>query len=116
MNTKELFAFNLRNMLYAKNKTQSELARATKTTPTTVSHWVNAEMMPRPAMIDKICAYLHCSTEDLLTDHTKTANTAPEDVIAEVILERPLLMQLFLMADKADDDAIYKAIKVLGEK
>ena len=116
MNTKEIFARNLRNLLYARNKTQSDLARGLKTTPTTVSHWVNAEMLPRSNMIDRICAYLHCTTEDLMIDHTKTVNVAPADVIADAILERPILMQLFVMADKADDDTIYKCIKLLGER
>ena len=116
MNTKEIFARNLRNLLYARNKTQSDLARGLKTTPTTVSHWVNAEMLPRSNMIDRICFYLNCTTEDLMIDHTKVANVAPSDVIANAILERPILMQLFVMADKADDDTIYKCIKLLGER
>lgn len=116
MNTKEIFAHNLRNMLYARNKTQSDLARGLKTTPTTVSHWVNAEMLPRSTMLDKICVYLHCTAEDLMTDHTKVVTLAPSDVIADAIVERPLLMQLFVMADKADDDTIYRCLKILGEK
>lgn len=112
----EIFAHNLKNMLEAKRKSQSDLARHLKVTPTTVSRWTNAEALPRSAMIDRICHYLVCSTEDLMTDHTKVATLAPSDVIADAILERPLLMQLFLMADKAEDEAIYRCIQILGEK
>ena len=112
----EIFAKNLGNMLMAKRKTQSDLARHLNVTPTTVSRWTNAESLPRSAMIDRICRYLICDPEDLMTDHSKQSAQAPADLIADAVVTRPLLMQLFLMADKADDDAIYKAIKVLGEK
>lgn len=111
-----IFAENLRQALYKKNKSQSDLARFLKVTPTTVSRWTAGEAMPRANMLDRICAYLLCTPEDLLTDHTQTASLFPEDVIAEAIVERPLLLQLFLMADKADDDAIRKCIKMLGER
>lgn len=116
MTSTEIFAHNLKNKLYARNKTQSDLARYLKVTPTTVSRWTSAEALPRSAMIDRICAYLVCDPEDLMTDHTKTVSLAPSDVIADAILERPLLMQLFVLADRADDDTLYKCLKVLGEK
>lgn len=112
----EIFATNLKNALYRRNKSQSDLARFLKVTPTTVSRWTKGEALPRANMIDRICNYLLCSTEDLMTDHTKTAEYAPQDVIADAIVERPLLMQLFIMADKADDDALLKCIQLLGER
>ena len=114
--TKEIFARNLKNMLEARRKNQSDLARFLKMTPTAVSRWTNAEVLPRPSTIDRICGYLVCSGEDLMTDHTKTVAYAPQDIIADAIVERPLLMQLFLMADKAGDDAILRCIQILGEK
>ena len=43
----EIFAYNLRNKLIARNKSQSDLARFLKVTPTTVSRWTNGEAMPR---------------------------------------------------------------------
>lgn len=116
MNSTEIFGTNLRNALYKRNKSQSDLARYLKVTPTTVSRWTNGEAMPRASMIDRICVYLGCTAEDLMTDHTKGATLMPEDVIADAIVERPLLMQLFLMADKADDDAIRKCLQILGER
>lgn len=112
----EIFAHNLKTLLEKKHKSQSDMARFLKVTPTTVSRWTNAESLPRSPMIDRICGFLVCDTEDLMTDHTKQANLFPEDIIAEAITERPLLMQLFIMADKADDDALYKCIELLGER
>ena len=114
--SKEIFGENLRNRLQLRNKSQSDLARFLKVTTTTVSRWTNAEALPRANMIDRICNYLGCATEDLMTDHTKVAEYAPQDIIADAIVERPLLMQLFIMADKADDDAIRKCIQILGER
>lgn len=112
MTTTELFASNLRNQLYAKNRTQSDLARALKTTPTTVSRWVNAEQMPRSAMIDKICAYLKCTSEDLMTDHTKVMDLAPEDVLAEELSERPRLFRLMFYASKMSDEDLDALIQI----
>ena len=112
----DIFAYNLKNILEKKRKSQSDLARHLNVTPTTVSRWANGEALPRANMIDRICQYLVCSTDDLMTDHTKVATMLPEDIIADAIVERPLLMQLFLMADKADDDAIYKCMQILGER
>ena len=112
----EIFAHNLKVLLEKKHKSQSDLARFLKVTPTTVSRWTNADALPRSPMIDRICGFLACTTEDLMVDRTRQANLLPEDVLAEAILERPLLMQLFVMADKADDDAIRKCIALLGER
>jgi transcriptional regulator with XRE-family HTH domain len=112
MTTTELFAHNLRNELFAKKRTQSDLARALKTSPTTVSRWVNAEQMPRSAMIDKICVYLHCTSEDLMTDHTKVVELAPEDVLAEEMNERPRLFRLMFIASKMSDEALDALIQI----
>ena len=112
----EIFAHNLKVQLEKKRRSQSDLARFLKVTPTTVSRWTNAEALPRSPMIDRICNYLGCTTEDLMVDHTKQANLLPEDVIAEAILDRPLLMQLFVMADKAEDSMIRRCIEILGER
>lgn len=112
----EIFAENLRNKLMLRRKSQSDLARFLNVTPTTVSRWTNGEALPRANMIDRICNYLLCSTEDLMTDHSKTVEYAPQDIIADAIVERPLLMQLFIMADKADDDLLLKCLQILGER
>lgn len=94
----EIFAENLRNMLIARNKKQADLARFTGATSATVTYWCNGQAMPRAKMIDKICLFLHCSVEDLTTDHSKPVEYAPEDIIAEQINENPRLMRLMLHA------------------
>jgi transcriptional regulator with XRE-family HTH domain len=112
MTTTELFASNLRNQLFAKKRTQSDLARALKTSPTTVSRWVNAEQMPRSATIDKICVYLHCTSEDLMADHSKPVQMLPEDVLAEEMNERPRLFRLMFIASKMSDENLDALIQI----
>lgn len=108
MNSKEIFGRNLRNKLDAKNRSQNDLARFLKVTPTAVSRWVNGEAMPRANMLDRICNYLGTTADDLLTDHTKVAILLPEDVIAEEIHNNPRLFQLFMVAVRAtDEDLVY---------
>lgn len=111
--TIEIFSANLRRLLEEKKKTQRQLARYIPTTEGTVSRWVNAEAMPRNATMDKVCAFLMCSPEDLMLDNDKTAVLLPEDVIADEIRERPLLFKLFLVAMRASDKEIENCIKLL---
>lgn len=115
--SKEIFGRNLRNRLDAKNRSQNDLARFLNVTPTAVSRWVNGEALPRANMIDRICVYLGCSAEDLMTDHTKVAVLAPEDVIAEEIHDNPRLFQLFMVALRAtDEDLVYCIDYLQGKK
>ena len=113
--TKEIFSENLRNLLYAKNKTQAQLAKYTNATTATVSYWVNGLAMPRAGMIDKICVFLNCSVEDLTTDHSKPVQYAPTDIIAEEIQANPRLMKLMLYAMKLSDEQMDKLIKYAGD-
>lgn len=62
-------------------------------------------------MIDKLCTFLHCSVEDLTTDHSKPVEYAPEDIIAEQINENPRLMRLMLHAMKLSDAELDKLIE-----
>ena len=100
---RQVFARNLRYRLDSKKRTQADLSRAVGVSQTSVSHWINGEILPRPKMVEKICAYLVCSADDLLTDHTKIVELAPEDVIAEELRERPRLFKLMLYAAKLTD-------------
>ncbi len=109
--SKEIFSENLRNKLFAKNKNQAQLAKFAGVSQTSVSHWVNGEIMPRPKMVDKICVFLNCSPDELMTDHSKPIEYAPEDVIAEQLHERPMLMRLMMFAMKLSDEEIDKLIK-----
>lgn len=107
----EIFAENLRNMLIARNKKQADLARFTGATSATVTYWCNGQAMPRAKMIDKICLFLHCSVEDLTTDHSKPVEYAPEDIIAEQINENPRLMRLMMYAMKLSETELDKLIE-----
>lgn len=111
--TKEVFAENLRDLLIAKNKKQVDLARYLGTTKATVTHWINGENVPRMETIDKICTFLGCTADDLTKDHTQVAIPAPSDVLADEIISRPILFQMFMLAMKADDAKIQECIEVL---
>lgn len=91
----EIFSENLRNALYMKGRTQADLAKAVKVSETSVSNWVNGVAVPRPKMVDAICAYLVCTREDLIMDHAKQVFLAPEDVLADEMRERPELYNIF---------------------
>lgn len=110
-NSKEIFSENLRDLLIAKKKTQSGLAKFTDSTKATVSYWCNGIVMPRSDKLDKICTYLNCSLEDLTTDHTKVVTYAPEDIIAEELRSRPQLMALFIVAIKMTDSELDELIQ-----
>jgi len=111
----EIFAENLRDLLLTKNKTQADLGRFLSVTDATVSRWANGESMPRSAMLDRICVFLHCTPEDLLADYTKVAVLAPEDVIAEEINNNPRLFRLMFYASKLSDDQLDKIIAIVGD-
>ena len=111
----EIFAENLRDLLISKNKTQADLKRDLKVTDATVSRWANGIAMPRSAMLDRICLYLHCTPEDLLTDRNKVVEIAPEDVIAEEIHNNSRLFRLMFYASKLSDEQLDKIIAIVGD-
>lgn len=114
--SQEIFTQNLNNLLIAKQKSQSDLARFLKTTPTTVSKWANGKAMPRPAMLDRICVFLNCSAEDLMTDHTKVVVMLPQDILAEEIENNPRLMRLMFHFMKLSDAELDKEIERISRK
>ena len=113
MSTASVFGKNLRNKLEERNKSQSDLARHLKTTTATVSRWVNGESLPRAKMIDRICTFLSCTTEELMRDFTVAPVLLPEDVIAEEIRENPKLFQLFIASMRATDEQLDAMIELL---
>ena len=113
MDIREIFATNLRNRLYAKNRKNADLARFCGVSQTSVSHWINGMILPRPKMIDKIALYLGCTSDDLMTDNSKTVQLMPEDILAQEIKDRPLLFQLMFYASKLSDSELQDLIKGL---
>lgn len=114
--SQEIFSQNLNNMLIAKKKTQSDLARYLDTTPTTVSKWALGKAMPRPKMLDGICRFLVCTQEDLMTDHSKTVVMLPQDIIAEEIENDPRLMRIMFYCMKMTETEKDNLIERLAEK
>ena len=111
----EIFSHNLRNMLYAKNRTQVELAKAVNVSETSVSHWVNGDVVPRPKKVDEICAYLKCAREELTSEREQVAELAPEDVMAEELRENPKLFRLMIYAMRLSEESLDELIKRAGD-
>ena len=111
----EIFSENLRNLLYSKNRKQADLRRYLNVTDATVSRWVNGEAMPRANMIDRICVYLHCAPEDLMQDHSRPVEIAPEDVMAEMLHDNARLFRLMIYASKLTDEQLDKVIAIVGD-
>lgn len=111
----DIFSENLRNQLYLKRWSQADLAKKTKASEASVSKWCKGLSTPRPKKIDEICLLLGCSKDDLLTDHTKEVELAPEDIIAEELRENPRLFKLMMYASRLSnaelDDLIARAKK-----
>ena len=112
----EIFSRNLRNQLELKRKTQSDLARHLGVSAVAVSRWVRGESMPRPNMLDRICVFLNCSAEDLMTDHTKVVVMLPQDILAEEIENNPRLMRLMFYFMKLSDAELDKEIERISRK
>lgn len=111
--TKEIFSENLRDMLIAKGKKQVDLANYLGMTKATITHWVNGDNMPTAETIDRICTFLGCKADDLTKDHTQVVVPEPAVVLADEIMARPALFQMFMLALKADDGKIMECIEVL---
>lgn len=103
---KEIFSENLRNQLYLKRMSQSELAKKLNITEASVSKWVQGVTTPRSKKIDEICTVLRCTIDDLTVDHSRTVELAPEDVMAEELRENPRLFKLLFYASKLSDDEL----------
>ena len=111
----EIFSHHLRNQLEAKRRTQSDLSRHLKVSAVSVSRWVNGVSKPRADMLDRICQYLNCTAEDLMTDHTKTVVMLPQDIIAEEIENNPRLMRLMFHFMKMSDKELDKEIERISK-
>ena len=114
----EIFSRNLRNLLYLSGKSQVELARGIGTSEVSVSNWINGNAVPRPKMVDKICAYLKCKREDLMIDKSQRVLIAPEDYLASAMTEHPELYDLFnavLKMNSQDVELMLKLAKRLSK-
>lgn len=108
---KTVFSENLRNKLVAKGKTQAQLAKYLGVSQTSVSFWCNGEVLPRSNMVDRIAKFFMCSSDELMSDHTKQVELAPEDVIAEELRENPRLFRLMMYASRLSNDELDELIE-----
>lgn len=64
-----VFANNLRRIMHERDKNGADMARYLGVGKSRVSSWMNAQHIPRPDMVDKICAYLNCTRSDLMEEN-----------------------------------------------
>ena len=65
----KVFANNLRRIMHERDKNGADMARYLGVGKSRVSSWMNAQHIPRPDMVDKICAYLNCTRSDLMEEN-----------------------------------------------
>ena len=65
---RETFKKNLRRLLYAKDITQKDFAKAVGVSAPTVNEWLKGKKMPRMDKIDTICNVLMASRSDLMDE------------------------------------------------
>ena len=65
----KVFANNLRRIMHERGKNGADMARYLGVGKSRVSSWMNAQHIPRPDMVDKMCAYLNCTRTDLMEEN-----------------------------------------------
>lgn len=62
----DIFGDNLRDVLEESGYSQSELAEGTGLTKSTISKYINKQIMPSLKSVMNICLFLDCNIDDLL--------------------------------------------------
>ena len=65
----KVFANNLRRIMHERDKNGADMARYLGVGKSRVSSWMNAQHIPRPDMVDKICGI--ASWRDMCVDHPR---------------------------------------------
>ena len=80
-----VFANNLRRIMHENDKTQADMARYLDVGKSRVSSWMNAQHIPRPDMIDKMCVFLNCTRSDLMEENGVKRGAAVSKEQAELV-------------------------------
>lgn len=68
MALRDALAFNLRKLLFDKEMSQRDLAKAMKVSHPVVSAWINKKAWPKPEHLDELAEFFQCPVVDLLKD------------------------------------------------
>lgn len=82
-------ARNLRQIMYERGVTQSELAKKLGFSKQSVSQWMNGQYLPRMKKIDKICEFLDCKRSDILEvdkDRKTLAITSDQAELIQLVM------------------------------
>lgn len=94
---KDTFASNLKHYMEIHNLTQSDVAAITGVSRQSVSYWLNAKLMPRMGVIEKIATYFGIKKSDLLENETgkkqSTDSFTTVDDAVDFIMNQPFIKE-----------------------
>lgn len=64
-----IIAKNLKRIMYAQGKKQTDVARDLNISTSTLSSWMNAQRTPKMDKIDMLCRYFNCERTDIMEEH-----------------------------------------------
>ena len=64
-----VFSKNLKIFLERFGMSQADLADNLNISRSTVCQWLSGQRTPRPAMLDLVCSYFHCSRAELMDEN-----------------------------------------------
>ena len=113
---RKTFAHNLNHYLALRQHTQKDLANYIGVSGTTITNWVKGYKMPRMDKIDKICAFLNISRNDLLIEsNSLNKNTSDTFTFSDKEIELIKKYRCLTPEGKATVDAVidvqYEVVK-----
>lgn len=106
MDNKNIFAYNLRNIMEAKGKTRKDISQALGLSYFTVSDWVNGKKYPRMDKVEMLAAYFGCLKSDLIED--KNTNTPDKLKLTE---GEEMLLRLFRQVPADSQQLVLQMIR-----
>lgn len=74
MDTKDVFAFNLRRYMERYGKSRTDISEALKISYFTVSDWVNGKKYPRMDKVEMLASYFGIQKSDLIEEKKEKEN------------------------------------------
>lgn len=70
---RKVFSENLKRVMEARRKTQTDIINDLKLNKSAVSTWVNGTRLPRMDKVDLLADYLRVNRSDLIEDHSQSS-------------------------------------------
>lgn len=114
---KRIFASNLNYYIALNKKTQKEVAKDIKETPTTINNWCKQVSMPSVGKIQKLADYFRIGKSDL-TDENPLYSNESAKLNAKIFNDKDLqsALALYFQQDSSTKQKIIEMINLLCEK